>query len=313
MRILITGATGLVGTAITKKCHDRGYEVHYLTTSKTKLDADPNSRGFLWNPSKGAIDGACFEGVDAIVNLAGATIARRWTENYKATILQSRVDSLNTLRKGMQANGISIPYVISASAIGVYPSSFTNYYEEDSKTVADTFLGKVVSAWEQAADTLELAGSTVAKVRIGLVLSADDGALPQMVKPVQMYAGAAFGSGEQWQSWIHIDDLADIFLFLIETRAGGVYNGVAPNPVTQSKLIQAIARVVKKPLWLPNIPGGVLKLIMGEMSTILMESQRVSSKKLETKGFSFTYPNLLPALEEILQEKKGQLREELAP
>lgn len=312
MRILITGATGLVGTAIAEMCHDRGYEVHYLTTRKAKIEKDSAYRGFFWNPSKGVIDTACFDGVDAIINLAGASIAKRWTGSYKKIVLQSRVDSLNTLRKGMEESGQLVPVLISASAIGVYPSSFTTYYEEETEAVASGFLGKVVEAWEAAADSFRALGTAVAKVRVGLVLSDKDGALPQMVKPVQLYAGAAFGSGEQWQSWIHIDDLAAIFLFLLDNEMEGVFNGVAPNPVTQNKLMLAIARVVKKPLWLPNIPAWFLKFILGEMSAVLLESQRVSSKKLEAEGYVYRYPNLIPALQDILQEK-GQLRQELAP
>ncbi|MBL7472277.1 TIGR01777 family protein [Robertkochia sp. 1368] len=313
MRILITGATGLVGTAITELCHARGYQVNYLTTRKEKLSQDPAYRGFLWDPSRGAIDTECFAGVHAVINLAGASIAKRWTDSYKKTVLQSRVDSLETLHKGMKDSGNKIPLMVTASAIGVYPSSFTTYYEEEEEgAVANTFLGEVVAAWEKAADVFTASGTRVAKVRIGLVLSADDGALPQMVKPVQMYAGAAFGSGEQWQSWIHIRDLAGIFMHLLENEAEGVYNGVAPNPVTQNKLMQAIAKVVNKPLWLPNIPEWFIKMVLGEMSSVLLESQRVSSKKVEVEGYVFKYPNLMPALQDILQEK-GQLREELAP
>ena len=262
MRILITGATGLVGSAISAVCRKRGDEVFYLTTSKEKLSETPGYKGFYWNPAKGEMDTGCFEGVDAIINLAGSTIARRWTPAYKKAIRCSRVDALHTLYNGLIRSGEKIASLVSASAIGVYPSSFTHYYEEDTSETAGTFLGSVVADWEQAADRFSALDMQVAKVRIGLVLSMDGGALPAMVKPVQYYAGAAFGTGEQWQSWIHIDDLASIFMHLVENEFSGIYNGVAPNPVTQNKLMNGIAGILGKPIVLPNIPKWVLAAMM---------------------------------------------------
>ena len=140
---------------------------------------------------------------------------------------------------------------------------------------------------------------------MGLVLSMEGGALPAMVRPVKAYAGAAFGCGEQWQSWIHIEDLARQFLFVIEHGLEGVYNGVAPNPVTNAKLIKEIAEVLNKPLFLPNIPEGLMRLILGEMSYLLFASQRVSSKKIEEEGFEFYYKNVCRSLENILQPKEN--------
>lgn len=312
MRLLITGATGLVGRAIVKKCLDRGIEVNYLTTSKHKLDRIEGCRGFYWDPSNSEMDLSALQGVDAIINLAGSTIAKRWTRAYKKQVLQSRTASLNTLYEGVKRTDAPVYSLVSASAIGVYPSSQTNYYQEDHQKNADTFLGKVVTAWEAAADQFNTLDISVAKVRIGLVLSMKDGALPKMAYPVRNYAGAAFGSGEQWQSWIHIDDLAEIFLHMVSGELSGVYNGVAPNPVTQNKLINGIAQTLKKPLWMPNVPKWIIAFILGEMSTILLESQRVSSKKTEATGFHFKFPNLLPALENLLN-KKSRIPEESGP
>ena len=301
MRFLITGATGLVGRSIVEKCLANGFDVNFLTTSKNKLNSLDGCRGFYWDPSKHEIDTACFEGVHTIINLAGSSIAKRWTPSYKRTVLNSRVDSLNTLYQALKRSPEMVTHLVSASAIGLYPSSLTAYYREDEFETADNFLGKVVTVWEAAADAFSHLGIGVAKVRIGLVLSAAGGALPQMATPVKYYAGAAFGSGEQWQSWIHIKDLTRIFLHLAEQELTGVYNGVAPNPVTQNKLIQGIAKVYDKPLWLPNIPAGALKTVLGEMSMILLDSQRVSAKKTEQTGFHFKYPNLYPALEHLLK------------
>ena len=143
-------------------------------------------------------------------------------------------------------------------------------------------------------------GSKVAKVRIGLVLAKDGGALPEIVKPIKFGAGAAFGDGKQWQSWIHVQDLASIFMYVLQYQLEGIYNGVAPNAVTNKELTKAAASVLQRPLILPNIPRFVMKLALGEMHILLFESQRVSSQKIEDKGFDFTYANLRPALEDLL-------------
>ena len=300
MKILITGATGLVGTKLVELCLKRNIDVNFLTTSKEKINSNGPAKGYYWNPAKGEIDLSCFDGVEAIINLAGAPIANRWTSTYKDQILNSRIQSLQTLYKGIEKTGAETIYsLISASAIGIYPDSMTTFYGEKEDSTADGFAAKVVEAWER--ETLEFTNLVpkVAIVRIGLVLSDKGGALDKMAKAVKMGAGAAFGSGEQWQSWIHIDDLAEMLLFVCENELSGIYNGVAPNPVTQNKLIKELAKVLKKPLFMPNVPKFALHLMMGEMSEIVLSSQRVSSKKIESRGFEFAYQNICRALEGI--------------
>ena len=303
MRILITGATGLIGSAITSLCHERDIAVNYLTTSKDKLVQTDNYRGFHWDPAQGEIDLKCFEGVDGIINLAGAPIAKRWTQSYKKTILDSRVDSLKTLRRGLAKFGPSeIEGMVSASAIGIYPHSLTTLYSEDEGVEIDGFLAQVVSEWEAEADKFKEFSIPVAKVRIGLVLSADGGALQPLEKTIRNYVGAPLGSGMQWQSWIHINDLARIFLFLLDANLDGVFNGVAPNPVIQKKLVHLLAKELNKPLILPNVPVVVLKLAMGDMSQVVLNSQRVSSTKIQNKGFDFRFVNLENALADLYHE-----------
>nr|WP_299384522.1 TIGR01777 family oxidoreductase [Allomuricauda sp.] len=297
MKVLVTGATGLIGNAILKSLHARGISVNYLTRNKGKLDSLENAKGFYWNPDKGELDPKSLEGVTGIINLAGATIANRWTKAYKSKVLTSRINSLQTLYKALDGQPSSqIRTFISASAIGIYPTSTTHLYEESEKAVDDSFLGEVVSQWEDAMDKFETLGCKVAKIRIGIVLSDEGGALPKMARPVQFFAGAAIGSGEQWQSWVHIEDLAEMFVYVLENELKGTFNGVAPNPVTQSKMTKILARVLNRPLWLPNIPKFVLKTLLGEMSYLLFASQRVSSKRIEKKGFVFQFPNLEAAL-----------------
>lgn len=305
MRVLITGATGLIGNVIVQKCREKHIEVNYLTTRKNKLTTNGNIRGFYWNPTKGEIDHKCLEGVTAVINLAGSSISQRWTRSNKKDILNSRINSLRTLRSAMEKSDLrEISSFVSASAIGIYPDSLDRYYTEDVSEIDESFLGEVVSKWEEEISAFNKFSFPVSTIRVGLVLSMDGGALPAMVRPVKAYMGAAFGSGEQWQSWIHIDDLARQFLFVIDEGLEGVFNGVAPNPVTNSRLIKEIAAVLNKPLFLPNIPQGLMKAILGDMSYLLFASQRVSSKKIEEEGFDFNYKNICSALKDILHSEE---------
>lgn len=300
MKVLITGATGLIGKEIVRLCLAKNISVNYLTTSKNKITSTNNYKGFYWNPFTQEIDTACFEGVDAIINLAGASISKRWTSSYKKQILESRLQSLQLLKQTIETKNISIKHILSASAIGVYLDSLVNYYTEESSEYSSSFLGEVVKKWEAKLDEFSSLGIKVSKIRIGLVLDAKEGALPKITQPIKFGFGAAFGTGEQWQSWIHIKDLAHLFLHVVEQNLEGVFNGVAPNPVTNKELTKAIAKAVRRPLILPNIPKFVMKISLGEMHTLLFESQRVSSQKVENTNFHFKFHNIQPALEDLL-------------
>ena len=302
MKVLITGATGLIGKEIVSYCHTYDIAVHYLSTSKEKLKDQPNYKGFYWNPKLNIIDTACFEGVNAIINLAGATIAKRWTAAYRIEILDSRTKSLQLLKEALSTTNHKVKHIISASAIGVYPDSLTNYYDESNSEISKSFLGDVVKAWEDAVDSFETLDIKVSKIRIGLVLAENEGALPQIAKPVRYGIGAAFGDGKQWQSWIHVSDLARIFVYVLQNELEGIFNGVAPNPVTNTELTKSVARTIKRPLWLPNIPRFFMQLVLGDIHILLFESQRVSSKTIEDAGFDFDYHHLQLALEDLLVE-----------
>ena len=300
MRVLITGATGLIGDEIVRLCHKKDIQVNYLTTSKSKILQKENYMGFYWNPKAQEIDKNCFKEVDAIIHLAGATVSKRWTNSYKKEILNSRIETTRLLVNALKGEQHTIKQIISASAIGIYPDSLTNYYDQSFNTYGNSFLGNVVKTWEREVDHFSKLGISVSKIRIGLVLSNKGGALQDMVKPIKMGFGAAFGTGKQWQSWIHIKDLARLFIYVLKYNLGDVYNGVAPNPVTNKELTKTIASVLNKPLFMPNIPKFFMKLVLGDMHTLLFESQRVSCKKIENKGFHFKYHHLQPALEDLL-------------
>lgn len=303
MKILITGATGLIGKEIIKQCHSQGISIHFLTTSKDKLTSKENEKAFLWNPSKGVIDLNAFQGVTHIINLAGSTIAQRWTKKNKLGILQSRLDSIHTLKKGIkQLDGHSISYFLGASAIGYYPSNFTTDYASDWSLdqESDSFLRKTVLAWEAANQSMVSLGLKLGQLRIGLVLDHKAGALPQFVAPIKNFVGAAFSSGQQWQSWIHKEDIARMFVFLCKNESEGIFNGVAPNPVTQNELVSAIAKQLNRPIVLPNIPAFAISLMLGEMAQLVLESQKVQSDQWHDLGFEFHFPSLAQALKDLL-------------
>lgn len=300
MIVLVTGATGLVGKEVVSLLLQHNYTVHFLTTSKSKIKQTENFKGFYWNPKKNEIDLNCFNGVEAIIHLAGSTIAKRWTKSYKEEIITSRVDSANLLFQSLKKNPNQVKQIISASAIGIYPDSLTNYYTEDFTDFNDTYLSKVVQHWESSINQFEQIGLLTSKIRIGLVLAKNGGALPQLIKPLQYGLGSIFGSGKQIQSWIHIQDLARLFQFVLENKLQGNYNAVAPNPVSHRDLMFALAQKLNKPLYFPNIPKFVMKLVLGEMHTLLFESQMVSSKNIENKGFVFKYEDIENALSDLL-------------
>lgn len=300
MRVLITGATGLIGSHVTALCHEKGIDVHYLTTSRSKIEKRENYKGFYWDPEKKEIDIDSIKGVNAIINLVGASIAERWTKDYKREIIESRTETAKLLFETLSRNEHSVEQFISASAIGIYPSSLEKLYFEDDEGVDDSFVGKVVVKWESAVNNFQDIGIDVTKIRIGLVLAPNGGLLKKLKDPVGFNVGAPLGSGKQWQSWIHIEDLARIFVHTLENELAGPYNAVAPNPVTNKELVKCVAKHMGKSVWLPNVPAFVLKTVLGEMSTIVLSSQLVSNKKIESTGYTFKYTHLSRALDDLL-------------
>jgi uncharacterized protein (TIGR01777 family) len=299
MKILITGATGLIGSELVKLLLSKNHSVHYLTTSNAKIKEEPNYKGFYWNPQEGKIDERCIDGVDAIIHLAGANIAQRWTNKYKQEIIESRTLSSELLFNLIKKSPNQVKQIVSASGTAIYPESISQVYDETTTESEDSFLSNVVKKWEESVDTFQVLGIKVCKLRTGIVLSNKGGALPEMVKPINLGFGAAMGTGKQIQSWIHITDLVAMYYFAIEKQLEGIFNAVSPHPVSNQELTKVIAKTLKKPLWLPNIPEFVMNLILGEMSYLLFSSKNLSSIKITNSGFQFQFPKIDKAINDL--------------
>lgn len=296
MKILITGASGLVGTELVKSLLAKGHTVNTLTTSLSKVKAKPNLKSYYWNPEQGKIDENCLYDVDAIIHLAGANISKRWTNAYKQEIIESRILSAELLYNLIRKSPNQVKQFVSASATAIYPESHTKAYNEVTKETDNSFLASVVEKWEQSADRFKVLGIKACKLRTGIVLSNKGGALPQMAKPIKMGFGAVMGNGRQIQSWIHIDDLVAMYCYAVEKHLEGVYNAVSPNPVSYTELTHVIAKTLHKPLWLPNIPQFIMKMLLGEMSWLLFSSKNLSSEKIQDTGFQFQHPEIKEAI-----------------
>jgi len=295
--ILLTGGSGLVGNDLTKLLLDKGYEVSHLSR---KPGTDPKVKTYLWDIHQGQIDEKCIDGVDTIVHLAGAGIAdKRWTDRRKKELVESRTQSIELIYGLLRDKPHHIESVISAAATGYYNDREDELLTEESAPSND-FLANCCIEWEQAVDKGEELGLRILKFRTGVVLTAKGGALPKMAQPIKLGLGSPLGNGKQWVPWIHQQDVIDLYFYGIENISlKGIYNMVAPDPVTNKQLTLAIAKQLHKPLWLPNVPAFVLKLLLGEMSTIVLGSAKVSAQKIENAGFQFKYPTIAEALADI--------------
>ena len=301
-KILITGGSGFIGKKISDRLQRNGYLVSILSRRGGNF---ANVETFKWDLSSDLIEDGAFDEVYGIIHLAGAGIAeKKWSRQRKNEIMDSRIQSAKLLyMKLSEMKEEDRPkFLISASGVGYYGYDTGSILVKETSRFGDDFLATVCKEWEAAADEFKNISMRVVKLRIGFVLSAFGGALPVMIRPVKFGVGAGLGRGDQYLSWIHIDDLARMFRMVVDNEEiEGVYNAVGPSPVTNRDMMKSIARILGKPFFLPNVPAFALKMLMGEMASMVTGGNKVSSEKIESQGFSFHYPQLQTALENLLK------------
>jgi uncharacterized protein len=296
--VLITGGSGLLGSALTGLLLQKGYQVSHLGRSPSLGKV----KGYRWSVQEKYVDPKALHGVDAIIHLAGASVAeKRWTTERKKEILESRTKSGELLVETLRNTPNAVKVVLSATAIGYYGlTTLDNWCTEESQAGTD-FLASVTHEWENSIGGIEAVVKRLAMFRIGVVLSNKGGALTEMAAPVKWGVGAPLGSGKQWVSWIHIDDVCKMFLFALEhENVRGIYNAVAPNPVTNRELNSAIAKAMHRPLIMPPVPAFVLKFILGDMYEIVVNGARVSCGKIKNAGFEFAYTDAEGAVKSLI-------------
>lgn len=295
-KVIITGGTGLVGQRLATLLKHKGFEVNILCRNPKK----PNE--FKWNIEEGYIDERVFEQTSAIIHLAGAGVAdKRWTEARKKEIIESRTKSARLLYKYLSGGKYPVASFISASAVGFYGDRKSELLREDSSN-GSGFLAEVCKVWEEEAGKFSALNIAVSKVRIGIVLSKDGGALPKLDFLIKFGIGAYIGDGKQFVPWIHIDDLCHLFIHLLENNLHDTYNGCAPDIKTNKEMSETIAEVLHRPFIPFPAPEFILKTVMGEMATMLLMSNNCSSQKIINTGFAFQYPALKEALQNIYEK-----------
>ena len=295
--ILIGGGSGFIGKHLSRKLTADGHEIRILSRS-----AKPGAKykTFVWDVAKQTIDDAAFDGVDYVINLAGAGIVgARWTEARKQLIISSRTDSTLLLATSMARLNVKPKLYLSASAIGFYGDRGNDLMTETSEP-GTGFLSKSCMLWEDSVSEIDRLGIPTCIIRTGLVLHPDEGALEKMLIPLNFRMSNYFGDGSQYYSWIHINDMVDIYRHAIANDLTGIYNGTAPNPATNKALAEAIGPAMGKSALVMPAPAFAMKLAMGEMSHTVLDSVRCSAEKLLATGFEFAHPDLAGALEDLL-------------
>jgi uncharacterized protein len=301
MKIAIAGATGFVGSRLVEQLQAQGHQIVILTRSPQQASNRFGQAEIVgYNPLKSGEWQSAIDGCDAIINLAGEPIAeKRWTPAQKRVMLESRQIGTEKIVEAIEKATNKPPVLINASAIGYYGTSETSKFDETSPAGSD-FLAEVCTKWETAAQAASASGTRVVILRLGIVLGENGGALGKMLAPFSAFVGGPIGSGKQWFSWIHRDDVVKLIIAaLTDTNMRGVYNATAPNPVTMTDFAQTLGTVMNRPSWLP-VPNFALEALLGEGAIVVLQGQQVTPTNTLAQGFEFQYPTLKPALAAIL-------------
>jgi len=302
--ILVTGGTGFIGKHLTKILIDNGYNVKILSRSTKIKQINNNIEFYNWDINNQFIEKGAFDNVSGIIHLAGENIGNKiWSIKRKKEIIESRINTIDLIYKECIKENKLPSVFISASAIGFY-GAFTSeqIFTEESQASLD-FLPQTCKLWEQASERFTEIGVRTVKIRTGLVLSQDSIALKKMIFPIKIGIGSAIGSGKQYISWIHIDDLCGIYIkALKDINIAGIYNAVSPEYITNKEFMQNIAKVLQKPFWSLNIPSIFMKILFGEMSSIILQGSRISNEKILKEGYIFKFLSLKNALVDILKK-----------
>ncbi|MDZ8223689.1 TIGR01777 family oxidoreductase [Nostoc sp. ChiVER01] len=305
MKVAITGATGFVGSGLVQRLHAKGHKIVVLTRNTTfaqkvfPSETFPNVEIVAYTPNTSGSWQSVIASCDGVVNLAGEPIGEgRWTPERKQEILNSRKLGTQKIVEAITNANPKPTVLINASAIGYYGTSETATFDETSQSGSD-FLAQVCQIWEAEARKVKDAGVRLVILRFGIVLG-NGGALDKMITPFKLFAGGPIGSGRQWFSWIHVDDLVSLILeALTKPEIEGVYNGTAPNPVTMADLSQTLGKVMNRPSWLP-VPSFAIEALLGDGAMVVLEGQQVLPKRTLETGFEYKYPNLQSALTQII-------------
>jgi hypothetical protein len=304
--ILITGGTGLVGTELCKLLVQKGYKIIVLSRSKTNLYVSPSISFAHWDINNNFIDRNAIIRADYIIHLAGAGVVdKKWTAAYKKEIQDSRIKSSELIVDVLKNNPHKVKAIISASAIGWYGADQKeNYQFVETDPADDQFLGETCKLWEESIEPATKLGIRVCKIRTGIVLTKNGGALAEFMKPIRLGVAAVLGNGKQVVSWIHIEDLCRIFIHTIENEnLTGSYNAVAPAPVSNKTLTITLAKIMKGIFFISSyVPKFILKIMMGERSIEVLKSTNVSCEKIRNTGFTFLYPSIEVALKQLLKK-----------
>ena len=309
MKIAITGGTGLVGTRLVEKLLTGDNTILLLTRNVQRTQKIfptsnyPNLQTIPYVATESGTWQDSIDGCDAVINLAGEPIAERWTSEYKKAILESRQLGTQKLVEAISKASLKPSVLVNASAIGYYGSSETAIFSETSSPGSD-FLAQVCQSWEGEAQKVTQVGTRLVILRFGIVLG-NGGALAKMIPPFKLFAGGPIGTGRQWFSWIHIDDLVSLIIAALERPdMSGIYNATAPNPVTMAGFCDNLGTVINRPSWLP-VPGFALELLLGEGAQVVLEGQQVLPKRTLETGFTYQYPELQAALQEVINGNKS--------